>query len=520
MDTPCTAQRKCLILLILDGFGYRQNGLDNAIYLAKTPNWSAAWNRGVHTLVDASGPAVGLPAGQMGNSEVGHLNIGAGRVVQQELTRIDAAIDSGTFEKNPVLLAAIDAAKRGSGRVHILGLLSDGGVHSHQSHIFAIAGMCASHAIEATYVHAFLDGRDTPPKSATRFLKLASSAFEGMRNVRIASVCGRYFAMDRDKRWDRIQRAYSMLVEGIAECSAKSPMEAIQLAYSRGESDEFVVPTIVEGNPDSDTRIRDGDVVVFANFRADRARQLTQAFVGAPFTDFPRNRQISLAYFCSLTSYGEQFRHPVAFEAPELRDHFGSYISRLGLRQLRIAETEKYAHVTYFFSGGNEEKLPGEDRILIPSPKVATYDQAPEMSASAVSTEVVKAISSHSYDAIICNFANCDMVGHTGNLGAAILAVEAIDACLGEILKAAEQHGAEVVVTADHGNVEMMVGNDTGQPHTAHTTNLVPFVYVGRSAVARSGGSLRDIAPTLLQLMALDVPPAMTGRSLLTGLEA
>lgn len=507
---------KPVVLVILDGFGYRDNGADNAIHLAKMPNWKDAWNTGARTLIEASGPAVGLPAGQMGNSEVGHLNIGAGRIVRQALTKIDASIDSGSFERNRVLRDAFQNARSASGRLHILGLLSDGGVHGHVKHLLALARLGPRSGVRRTFIHAFLDGRDTPPKSASRFIEQTGVLCQDTADVEIASICGRFYAMDRDRRWDRTRAAYQLVVDGEAEYFETNANQAIMSAYERGESDEFVKPTSIAANHSEARRVNDGDVVIFANFRADRARQLTAALTSSPFDGFERTRIPALSCFCSMTSYGDQFHHPVAFEPDTVVDHFGQYVSQLGLRQLRIAETEKYAHVTYFFSGGNENAFPGEDRILVPSPKVATYDKTPEMSAREVTGKLVDAIATQKYSAIICNLANCDMLGHTGNLSAAIRAVETVDECLGKIFATARSFGAEVVVTADHGNVEVMMDPSTGQPHTAHTTNLVPFLYIGRSTKIREGGSLQDVAPTLLHLMGLPIPKVMTGRPLVT----
>jgi 2,3-bisphosphoglycerate-independent phosphoglycerate mutase len=472
-----------------------------------------------HTTIDASEHHVGLPAGQMGNSEVGHLNIGAGRVVYQDFTRIDRAIETGEFAANPVLNDAIAAAKAGGATLHVMGLVSPGGVHSHERQIAALIELAARRGAPRLAVHAFLDGRDTPPRSAAPSLALMddvcrNAASEGSR-ASVASICGRYYAMDRDKRWDRVAKAYALLVDGEAPHVAASAREALDAAYARGESDEFVAPTAITGAGGGRTRMEDGDVVVFMNFRADRARELTSALTAASFPGFERKRLPRLARYATLTSYGDEFAGlPVAFAPQSVRNGFGEYLASLGLTQLRIAETEKYAHVTYFFNGGSEAVYPGEDRILVPSPKVATYDLKPEMSAPEVTDRLVEAIASGRYDAIICNYANGDMVGHTGNFDAAVRAVETLDVCIGRVVEAARAAGGEVVITSDHGNAEMMHDPSTRQPHTAHTLNVVPFVYAGRPARLSPGGALSDIAPSLLAIMGLPKPEEMTGRSL------
>ena len=532
-----------MVLLILDGFGMRDAAPDNAISNARMPIWTALLASSPHTVIDASERRVGLPDGQMGNSEVGHRNIGAGRVVYQDLTRIDHAIETGEFAANPVLNDAIAAAKRSGGTMHVLGLLSPGGVHSHERHMAAMVDLAGCAGAREIVVHAFLDGRDTPPKSAFESLASMDEACRRHAGARIGSICGRYYAMDRDQRWERVAQAYELLVDGRATFTAQSAQEALAAAYARGETDEFVKPTAIlsRAGPSQATdtpppvgatpnasqggvrvehyghpaTMRDGDVVVFMNFRADRAREITRALTDPEFTAFPRHRVPRLAAFACLTSYGDDFRGlPVAFAPQTLRNSFGEYISSLGLTQLRIAETEKYAHVTYFFNGGVEAVYPGEERILVPSPKVATYDQKPEMSAREVTDKLVASIESGNYDAIVCNYANGDMVGHTGNLEAAVKAVETLDECIGRVIAAARHAGADVLITADHGNCERMYDADTGQPHTAHTLNRVPFVYVGREAAIADGGALQDIAPTMLSLMGLPQPPEMTGKPL------
>ena len=509
-----------VVLLILDGFGARAGKApDDAIAHADMPNWRRLLREVPNTTIDASERHVGLPGGQMGNSEVGHLNIGAGRVVYQDFTRIDHAIETGEFARNPVLIAALDAAKSGGGAVHVLGLASPGGVHSHERQIAAFIDLAAAQAVPDVAVHAFLDGRDTPPKSAAASLAFLETACASARSrstrARIASICGRYYAMDRDKRWERVAAAYALIVDGEAPNTARSAAEALDAAYARGESDEFVTATAIVDERGRPSRINDGDVVVFMNFRADRARQLTRALTDAAFDGFPRARVPRLAGYVTLTSYGDEFAHlSIAYPPQTVRNSFGEYIASLGLHQLRIAETEKYAHVTYFFNGGTESVYPGEDRVMVPSPKVATYDLKPEMSAPEVTDRLVEAIRSGRYDAIVCNYANGDMVGHTGNFAATVKAVETLDACIGRVIAAAREVGGEVLITSDHGNAEMTHDPATGQPHTAHTLNLVPLVYVGRRARIAGGGALQDIAPTLLKLMGLPQPAEMTGRSL------
>jgi len=505
-----------VVLLILDGFGCRPDAPDNAIGAATMPRWKALLASNPHTTIDASELHVGLPGGQMGNSEVGHLNIGAGRVVYQDFTRIDKAIADGEFARNPVLTDAVRAAAGTGHAVHVLGLLSPGGVHSHERQIAAMVELAAT-AGAAVRVHAFLDGRDTPPRSAAASLAFMQAACARYPDARIASITGRYFAMDRDQRWDRVRQAWDAIVDARAAHAAPTAAAALEAAYARGESDEFVAATVIGDARGEASTIADGDVVVFMNFRADRARELTRAFTDDAFDGFPRPRLPALARFVCLTNYGDDYAHlPVAFGPQSIGNGFGEYLSARGLTQLRIAETEKYAHVTYFFSGGVETPWPGEDRVLVPSPKVATYDQKPEMSAFEVTDRLVDAIGSGRYDAIVCNYANGDMVGHTGNFAAAVKAVEVLDVCVGRVVDAARAAGGEVLITADHGNAEMMHDPATGQAHTAHTLNVVPLVYVGRPARLVPGGALADVAPTLLALMGLPQPPEMTGRPLVT----
>lgn len=501
-----------VLLLILDGFGCRENGPDNAVALAKKPNWDKFWAAYPHTRIHASEAAVGLPAGQMGNSEVGHLNIGAGRVVYQEISRINMAIKSGSFFTNHELSATVEAIKKNNGALHIFGLLSDGGVHSHETHIHAMLEMGVRARIKDIYIHAFLDGRDTPPKSAEIYLQHLQDKIDQLGSGRIATIVGRYYAMDRDHRWVRVKTAYDLLTQGIAEFHASSAIEGLYNAYARDENDEFVKATVI-GEP---VKMKDGDGVVFMNFRSDRARELTRTLIEPDFDAFEREYVPRLCAYCTLTAYSADFDVAVAFPQERIRNGLGEYLSDQGLRQLRIAETEKYAHVTFFFNGGEETCYPGEDRILVPSPDVPTYDLKPEMSAYEVTEKLVEAIQSRQYDAIVCNFANPDMVGHTGNLQAAIKAIETIDECLGKIVPAMLEAGGEVLITADHGNAEKMFDEGTQDFHTAHTLNLVPFVYIGRAAQIADTGALEDVAPTLLKMMDLPQPREMRGHPLIT----
>ena len=509
-----------VVLLILDGFGAREGRAeDDAIAQANMPTWRALLRDFPHSTIDASEHHVGLPDGQMGNSEVGHLNIGAGRVVFQDFTRIDNDIRSGAFASNRALIDAMEIAKRNDATVHVLGLVSPGGVHSHETQIAALVDAAAARGVRSLALHAFLDGRDTPPRSASPSLALLEATCARARSrgtvARIASICGRYYAMDRDKRWERVAEAYALIVDGVAPHTARSASDALDAAYARGESDEFVKATAIGDANGAPSRMRDGDVVVFMNFRADRARQLTRALTEPAFDGFARARRPEFAAYVTLTSYGDEFAHlSIAYPPQSVANGFGEYIASRGLRQLRIAETEKYAHVTYFFNGGSEAVYPGEDRILVPSPKVATYDLQPQMSAIEVTDALVEAIGSGRYDAIVCNYANADMVGHTGNFPAVVAAVETLDRCIDRVVKAARAAGGEVLITADHGNAEMTHDAGTGQAHTAHTLNVVPLVYVGRRAHLAAGGALKDVAPTLLALMGLDKPTEMTGTSL------
>lgn len=508
-----TATPKPLVLIILDGFGHSDSPEYNAIYAAKKPNWDRLLASQPNGLISGSGMDVGLPDGQMGNSEVGHMNLGAGRVVYQDFTRVTKAIRDGEFFENPVITSAVDKAAGAGKAVHILGLLSDGGVHSHQDHLVAMAELAAQRGAEKIYLHAFLDGRDTPPRSAEPSLQLLDDTFARLGKGRTASVIGRYFAMDRDNRWDRVEAAYNLITEGTAEFTADSAVGALNAAYERGESDEFVKATRIGAQ----VRVEDGDAVVFMNFRADRARELSRAFVEPGFNEFPRQRELKLASYVMLTQYAASIPAPSAFKPESLDNVLGEYLAKNGKTQLRIAETEKYAHVTFFFSGGREEPFEGEERILIPSPKVATYDLQPEMSAPEVTDKIVDAIENQRFDVIIVNYANGDMVGHTGVFEAAVKAVECLDTCVGRIVAALDKVGGEALITADHGNVEQMEDAMTGQAHTAHTCEPVPFVYVGKRKLSiREGGVLADVAPTLLNLMGLEQPKEMTGKSIVT----
>jgi len=507
---------KPLVLIVMDGWGYSEKTQNNAIASARKPTWDSLWARYPHALIEASETSVGLPTHQMGNSEVGHLNLGAGRVVYQEYTRIERAIASGEFFSNQTLTDAVDLAVVSRKAVHILGLLSPGGVHSHESQIHAMAELAARRGAEEIFVHAFLDGRDTPPQSATGSIRLMEEKFRSLARGRIASLIGRYYAMDRDHRWPRIQAAYDLLTRGQAVHVAESALAGLEAAYARGETDEFVQATLIQPPGCAPVWIRDGDVVIFMNFRSDRARQITRPFIEDQFDGFTRAARPRLGRFVSLTEYQSQFHVPVAFPPERLRNVLGAYLASHGLRQLRVAETEKYAHVTFFFNGGIETPYEQEDRILVPSPTdVPTYNLKPEMSAPAVTDEVVKAIHAGRHDVIICNFANPDMVGHTGDFPATVKAIEALDGCLKRIVEAARARGGEVLITADHGNAEQMYDPTSGQPHTAHTINPVPFLYVGREAVAAAHGTLADVAPTMLYLLGLPIPAEMTGRPLL-----
>jgi len=502
---------KPVVLLILDGWGYSENQEFNAIFQANTPNWDQMWADNPHSLIGACGSKVGLPDGQMGNSEVGHLNIGAGRIVYQDLTRVSKSIEDGSFFTNPALVGAVDGATTNGRAVHIFGLLSPGGVHSHEEHIHAMVDMAVKRGCDRVYVHAFLDGRDTPPRSAGPSLELLEQAMEKSGGGRLATMVGRYYAMDRDNRWERVSKAYDLLTGVEAPFVAPDAQTALQMAYDRGENDEFVQGTRIG----EAVQIDDGDAIVFMNFRSDRARELTRAFIEPRFDEFERRRAPQLAAYVTLTQYHEEFKVPVAYGKEALNNTLGQYIADLDMRQLRLAETEKYAHVTFFFNGGVEEPFRAEDRVLIPSPKVATYDLKPEMSSEEVTDILVRVIDDRRHELIICNYANPDMVGHTGDFAAAVQAIEAIDLALGRIIKVLKLVGGELLLTADHGNADQMRDKVSGQPHTAHSNNPVPLVYVGRKGQFLEGGALCDIAPTLLYILGLEQPKEMTGRSLL-----
>ncbi len=501
--------KKPLVLMILDGWGINRNPAHNAVALAKTPNLNGLLTDYPHVEIRTSGMAVGLPDGQMGNSEVGHTNLGAGRIVYQDLVRINRSIEDGSFFQLPALVEAVRKARTAGGAVHFMGLVSDGGVHSHEEHLHALLELARREGVAKAYVHAFLDGRDTPPRSAEPSLRSLAAACAGLGNATIATVCGRYFAMDRDQRWDRVRLAYEAIADAQAEFHASDALAALRDAYARGENDEFVKPTVVGDG----ARVEDGDAVVFMNFRADRARELSHVFVDAGFDGFARARAPRLSAFVTLTEYEQGLAATaIAYPPQSMTNTLGEYLASLGLSQLRIAETEKYAHVTFFFSGGREAPFAGEERILVPSPKVATYDLQPEMSCPELTDRLVGAIASQRFDFIACNIANPDMVGHTGDESAAIRAAEAVDVALGRLAAAIRDVGGEMLITADHGNLEQMV-DENGVPHTQHTVGPVPLVYVGRKAVLHHG-ALRDLAPTVLALMDLPQPPEMSGRSL------
>jgi 2,3-bisphosphoglycerate-independent phosphoglycerate mutase len=510
---PTPRPPRPVLLCVLDGWGCRGQRADNAIAQAQKPVWDRLIALSPHATADASEHHVGLPDGQMGNSEVGHMNLGAGRVVMQDLPRIDAAFAAGEVAKLPAFRALVEALRRSGGACHLIGLLSPGGVHSHQSHLAALARALDAEGIPVR-VHGLLDGRDTPPRSAAGFVARFLADIAGCRDVRLATLGGRYYAMDRDQRWERVALAYDCLVEGKGETAA-DPVSAIDAAYARGENDEFVRPTVLAGY----RGMRDGDGLLCGNFRADRVRQILAALLDPGFAGFARPRIVRFAAAVGLASYGDALKPflQTLFEPMDLSQTLGEVVATAGLRQLRIAETEKYAHVTFFFNGGEEKLFAGEERILVPSPKVATYDLQPEMSAPEVTDKLVAAIESGRFDLIVCNFANTDMVGHSGDLAAATKAVEAVDACLGRLERAIRAAGGCMLVTADHGNAETMRDPETGAPHTAHTLNRVPVLLVNPPAgvAALADGELADIAPTLLELLGLEQPAQMTGRSLL-----
>ena len=507
--------KRLTMLMILDGFGENPNNEGNAVNLAKKPNIDKLRKICPVSHIDASGAAVGLPDGQMGNSEVGHTNIGAGRIVYQKLTKITKSIEDGDFFSIPEFTEAIENVKKNNSKLHIMGLLSDGGVHSHQRHLYGLLELAKRKGLDNNvFIHAFMDGRDTLPASGEGYIQELQEKMKEKGVGKIATLSGRYYAMDRDKRWDRVEKAYNALVKGEGVL-AKDPIQAIEESYQQEIFDEFVVPTVItDANDQPLAKIESGDSVIFFNFRPDRARQLTRAIVDDKFDGFKTDK-LDIDFVC-MTEYDDTMPNvKIAFKPEELTNTFGEVVSKLGKKQLRIAETEKYAHVTFFFNGGREEPYPGEDRILVNSPKVATYDLQPEMSAYEVTEKVVEAINSEKYDTIILNFANTDMVGHTGNIDAAIKAVEAVDKCVGEIVEAVQKQNGVLLITADHGNAEQMIDYQTGEPLTSHTTNLVPLILVGMENVELKDGRLCDLTPTMLDIMEEQKPKEMTGESLL-----
>ena len=506
---------KVTMLMILDGFGDNPNKDGNAIKLANTPNIDKLMKKYPNTDIYTSGKYVGLPDGQMGNSEVGHTNIGAGRIVYQELTRITKSIEDGDFFSNQELISAIENCKKNNSKLHILGLVSDGGVHSHIRHLYGLLELAKRRDFEDVYVHCFLDGRDTPPASAEGYIIKLQEKMQEKGIGKIASISGRFYSMDRDKRWQRVQKCYDALVKGEG-IKANSAVKAIEDSYQKEVFDEFVEPTVICNGEEPIAKIEENDSVIFFNFRPDRAREITRAIVDKDFNEFETKKMN--VYFVCFTNYDETMPNVhIAFKKETLHNTFGEVVSKAGLTQLRIAETEKYAHVTFFFNGGEEKQYPGEDRILVPSPKVETYDQKPEMSAYEVTDKVVEALENDKYDAVILNFANTDMVGHTGSLEAAIKAVEAVDKCVGRIVKVIEEKKGNLIITADHGNAEQMIDYKTGEPHTAHTTNPVPIILItdNPNYKLKENGKLADLAPTMLDLMGLEKPEEMTGESLL-----
>jgi len=503
-----------VMLIVLDGWGIGKSYEGNAIYLARTPNFDRLMREYPNTRLKASGLAVGLPEGQMGNSEVGHLNIGSGRIVYQELTKITKSIEDGDFFKKEEFLNAIRNARENNSKLHIMGLVSDGGVHSHNTHLYALLKLCSKENFKEVYIHAFLDGRDVPPTIGKAHLLELQDKIAEIGIGRIATVSGRYYAMDRDRRWDRTELAYKAMVQGEGILNS-SPIDAVQKSYNEGINDEFIVPTVITENGRPVATIDSGDSIIFFNFRPDRARQITRAIVDKDFNGFVREKEVD-TYFVTMTEYDKTIENVhVAFKTEMPENTLGEYISKLGLSQLRIAETEKYAHVTFFFNGGREKPFENEDRVLIPSPKVATYDLKPKMSAIEVKDEVLNRLNMDKYDLIILNFANPDMVGHTGKVDAAIKAVETVDKCLGEIIDLLLEKGGKALITADHGNAEMLIDERDNSPVTSHTTNMVPLIAVGVGDVKLKEGILADLAPTILDIMGLEKPKEMTGESLI-----
>ena len=505
--------KKPVVLMVLDGYGLSDRTEGNAIAMANTPVMDKLMKEYPFVKGNASGLYVGLPDGQMGNSEVGHMNIGAGRIIYQDLTRITKAIEDGEFYKNEELLAAMENCKKNNSDLHLFGLLSDGGVHSHISHIYGLLEMAKKNGVSNVYVHAFLDGRDTPPASAKDFVARLEDKMAEIGVGKVASLAGRYYAMDRDNNWDRVKEAYLSLTTGEGK-SADNAVKALEESYAADVTDEFVVPTVITENGKPLSVVKPDDSVIFFNFRPDRAREMTRAFCDDKFTGFERE-YIPTTFVC-FKDYDESIPNKlVAFKKEEIKNTFGEFLANNGKKQLRLAETEKYAHVTFFFNGGEEKQYEGEDRILIPSPKVETYDLKPEMSAYEVTEKVIKAIKSQKYDCIILNYANPDMVGHTGNLEAAIKALETVDECVGKVVEAVQMVDGTLLITADHGNIEQMIDYKTGEPHTAHTTNPVPLILVGKDNVKLKPGKLADLAPTMLDIMGLEKPEEMTGESLI-----
>ncbi|WP_165735452.1 2,3-bisphosphoglycerate-independent phosphoglycerate mutase [Pseudoalteromonas sp. C8] len=506
-----TEHKKPLVLMILDGWGHREDTQSNAILAANTPVLDNLWATRPHTLISASGLDVGLPDGQMGNSEVGHVNLGAGRIVYQDFTRITKAINDGEFDSTPALVENIDKAVKAGKAVHIMGLLSPGGVHSHEDHIVASIKLAAKRGAKEVYFHGFLDGRDTPPRSAKASIERIETLFSELKCGRLASLVGRYYAMDRDNRWNRVEKAYNVIALAEGDFNFDNGVEALNAAYERDENDEFVAATTITPTDAAPASINDGDTLIFANFRADRAREITRAFVEPDFDGFARKRTPELSAFVMMTEYAADIDAPIAFGSTPLVNVLGEWFEKNNKTQLRISETEKYAHVTFFFSGGRESEFEGETRELIPSPQVATYDLQPEMNSEMLTDKLVEAIKSGKYDAIICNYPNGDMVGHSGVFEAAVKACEAVDSCIGRVVDALEEFGGEALITADHGNAEQMADLKTGQAHTAHTSEPVHFIYVGRDAEPMQGKALSDVAPTMLHLMGMEQPSEMTG---------
>ncbi|CAM2891738.1 2,3-bisphosphoglycerate-independent phosphoglycerate mutase [Legionella worsleiensis] len=506
------SQNTPLVLMILDGWGYNSSDKHNAIAMAHTPQWDQWWQTCPHILLQASGEPVGLPDKQMGNSEVGHMHIGSGRVIQQDFTRINKAIEQGEFAHNPVFNQTIDTLNQTGNSLHIMGLFSPGGVHSHEQHLYALLNLCCAKKLSSVCLHLFLDGRDTPPQSALNSVQRLNQIIEKHPEITISSICGRYYAMDRDNRWDRVEPVYNLLTLGQSSHQFASAEQAITHFYQNERSDEFIPPTLIGKTQP----IKDGDAILFFNFRADRARQLSSAFIDSEFSGFKRSSIPRLSSFISMTQYDKNLATTPAFPPIAMHNTLGEVIARQGLKQLRIAETEKYAHVTFFFNGGSEHVFAHEERILVPSPKVATYDLQPEMSAPELTNILVDAINKQKYDVIICNYANADMVGHSGNFEATVRAVECLDQCMRRVWEALKKQDGVLLITADHGNAEEMFDDTTHQAHTAHTSEPVPFVCIGGHwHFTQAEGSLIDIAPTVLSILGITLPQEMTGHNLL-----